>query len=172
MANASRARLTITFHKADRPRPHAWWDAVRPTGGHIVGGYMPIGRGVIPHDLAHLVTEAYFGIDDGFWGLLAQGATFRRGTDRRPTRPGRALVAARRAELGAAEELGNAHHGAWREGFPTPVGAAFDLAAAQWRALPDGGVMRVRWPEGLTSSRPASRATPPRSARRGRSAHA
>jgi hypothetical protein len=53
----------------------------------IRGGYMPIGRGVIPHDLVHFATEAHFGIEDGFWGLLARGATFTRGTGgRRPDR--------------------------------------------------------------------------------------
>ena len=37
---------------------------------------MPIGRGRIPHDLGHMATEAHLGITDGFWGLLARGATF------------------------------------------------------------------------------------------------
>jgi len=27
---------------------------------------MPIGRGVIPHDLGHMATEAHLGIDHGF----------------------------------------------------------------------------------------------------------
>ena len=69
---------------------------------------MPIGRGVIPHDLAYLAAEAHFGIEDGFWGLLARGATFKRGTAQRPTRRGRALMADNRSGLHAAERLGNA----------------------------------------------------------------
>ena len=50
---------------------------------------MPIGRGRIPHDLGHMATEAHFGITDGFWGLLARGATFDQGhaTAAHPTRP-------------------------------------------------------------------------------------
>jgi len=27
---------------------------------------MPIGRGLIPHDLGHMATEAHLGIDHGF----------------------------------------------------------------------------------------------------------
>jgi hypothetical protein len=85
----------------------------------IRGGYMPIGRGVIPHDLVHFATEAHFSIDDGFWGLLARGATFKRGTGGRQTRQGRALVAKNRAGLNAAE---------------------------QWLAVPDNGTLTVHWP--------------------------
>ena len=140
------ARLTISFHKVMEPSPLAWWEAVRPTGGVVRGGWMPIGRGVIPHDLGHLATEAHLGISDGFWGLLARGATFKRGTDRRSTRPGRALVAANRAGLQRAEGLGNEHHHAWAQGRPTPVAPTFDRLAAAWTALPDGGTLVVHWP--------------------------
>jgi hypothetical protein len=107
---------------------------------------MPIGRGVIPHDLAHYATEAHFGIEDGFWGLLALGATFKRGTSKRTTRPGRALVAANRAGLHAAEQLGNAHHALWSSGKPTPVSPTFDRLAEQWLAVPADGTLTVYWP--------------------------
>ena len=116
------------------------------TGGRITGGHMPIGRGVIPHDLGHMATEAVLGLDFGFWGLLARGATFRRGTDRRRTRPGRALIAQHRAELERAEALGNAHHTAWRSGHDTPVRSAFDRFADLWHAVPEGGQLIVEWP--------------------------
>ena len=95
--------LTITFRKVLSPSPHAWWEAERRTGGKVRGGYMPIGRGVIPHDLVHFATEAHLGIEDGFWGMLARGATFKRGTDQRVTRPGRTLIAEHRAGLNAAK---------------------------------------------------------------------
>jgi hypothetical protein len=142
----SRPSLTITFHKVLSPRPHAWWEAERRTGGIIRGGYMPIGRGVIPHDLVHFATEAHFGIEDGFWGLLARGATFKRGTDRRETRPGRELVAQNRAGLNVAEHWGNAHHTLWVDGKPTPVSSTFNRLAEQWSALPDKGTLTVYWP--------------------------
>jgi hypothetical protein len=107
---------------------------------------MPIGRGRIPHDLGHMATEAYFGLDEGFWGLLARGATFDQGTRQRRTKPGRKLIRDHRAELEAAEALGNHHHFAWRDGQPTPVAATFDRLASLWDATPDGGSLTIRWP--------------------------
>ena len=113
--------LTVTFHKVDgrNGSPLAWWEAVRQTRGRIRGGYMPIGRGRIPHDLGHMATEAHLGIHDGFWGLLARGATFEHGTQQRRTRPGRQLIRDHRAALEAAEAIGNEHHFAWVAGQPT-----------------------------------------------------
>jgi hypothetical protein len=107
---------------------------------------MPIGRGVIPHDLAHFATEAHFGLEHGFWGLLARGATFTRGTDRRRTRPGRALVIQHRRELHDAEQLGNVHHSMWTNGDPTPVGPTFERLSERWKALPSKGTLTVEWP--------------------------
>jgi hypothetical protein len=138
--------LTITFHKVLDPRPHAWWEVEKRTGGRFRGGYMPIGRGVIPHDMVHFAAEAHFGIQDGFWGLLARGATFKNGTDKRPTRPGRALVAENRVGLDRAERIGNVHHMLWMERKPTPVSPTFDRLADHWSALPDNGTLTVYWP--------------------------
>lgn len=138
--------LTVTFHKVMSPRPHAWWEAVRRSGGHIRGGHMPIGRGRIPHDLGHMATEGHLGIATGFWGLLARGATFKRGTDRKPTRPGRDLVRRHRHELHHAERIGNLHHSAWVAGEPTPVAPTFDRLERAWAPLPDGGTLTISWP--------------------------
>ncbi len=146
MRPAATPTLTVTFHKVDGRSPHAWWEAVRTTRGRVTGGYMPIGRGRIPHDLGHLVTESQLGITDGFWGLLARGATFDHGTQQRRTKPGRQLIRDHRAALVAAEELGNRHHFAWARGRPTPIGPTFDRLAARWEALPDGGTLTIRWP--------------------------
>lgn len=134
-------RLTVAFVKDELP----WWEATRTTGGTVRGGHMPIGRGVIPHDLAHFATEDHFVLQYGFWGLLARGATFTRGTDRRPTRPGRALVRDHRRDLGEAEHLGNEHHTRWRNGEPTPVAPTFDRLAERWKQLPDGAALTVEW---------------------------
>jgi hypothetical protein len=139
-------QLVVTFRRVLGAIPHSEWEAVRKTGGRVRGGHMPIGRGVIPHDLAHLATEAHLGIDDGFWGLLARGATYKRGTTARPTRRGRAIVRDNRARLHQAEQLGNLHHHAWVTGHPTPVAPTFERLAAAWRELPDGGTLTVRWP--------------------------
>ena len=143
MDRRPRPTLVVTFHRHDRA---AWWEAVRPTRGRVVGGFMPIGRGRIPHDLGHMATEAHFGIADGFWGLLALGATFDHGTRQRPTKPGRQLIRDHRAGLEAAEALGNQHHFAWRDGEPTPVGPTFDRLATLWDDTPDGGTLTIRWP--------------------------
>ena len=121
-------------------------EARRRTGGRVRGGYMPIGRGRIPHDLGHLATEGHFEVTDGFWGLLARGATFRHGTDQRATRPGRALIAEHRDGLRAAEALGNHHHSRWASGASTPVAPVFDRFAEAWDATPEGGTLTVAWP--------------------------
>ena len=140
--------LTVTFHKVDgrNGSPLAWWEAVRQTRGRIRGGYMPIGRGRIPHDLGHMATEAHLGIRDGFWGLLARGATFEHGTQQRRTRPGRQLIRDHRAALEAAEAIGNEHHFAWVAGQPTVLAPTFDRLGRLWDAIPDGGSLTVHWP--------------------------
>jgi hypothetical protein len=107
---------------------------------------MPIGRGRIPHDLAHMATENHFGITDGFWGLLARGATFDHGTDQRRTTRGRQLIRDHRDGLRAAEALGNEHHFRWLMGQPTPVADTFERLARRWEDLADGGTLTVRWP--------------------------
>jgi hypothetical protein len=74
----------------------------------------------IPHDLAQFVIEASTGYQHGFWGLVAQGATFK-STGRRRTRPGRSLIADRRDELSAAEQLAGLHLEQWRAKKPSVV---------------------------------------------------
>ena len=107
---------------------------------------MPIGRGRIPHDLGHMATEAHLDIHDGFWGLLARGATFNHGTRQRPTKPGRQLIRDNRRALAATEALGNHHHATWATGGSTPVAPTFDRLARLWDATPDGGTLTIRWP--------------------------
>jgi hypothetical protein len=142
----SEPSLWVTFQKVDGPSPRAWWEAVRKTRGRVTGGHMPIGRGRIPHDLGHMVTEAHLGIADGFWGLLARGATFSQGTQQRRTKPGRQLIRENRAALHAAEAVGNEHHFAWARGEPTPIAPTFDRLAELWDAVPDGGTLTLHWP--------------------------
>ncbi len=166
MPNRAAPTLTVTFHKVGPPRRNAWWEAVRPTGGRVRGGYMPIGRGRIPHDLGHMASESHFGIEDGFWGLLARGATFKRGTDRRPTATGRALIARHRAGLDEAETIGNAHHWAWVMDRPTPAQPTFDRLAELWSSTPDGGTLTVCWPS--LDVAPGREAAAPVASRRGR----
>jgi len=99
----------------------------------------------LPHDLAQFVVEETFGIQRGFWGLVAKGATFKSIPGRRRTRPGQELIRAHRAALKAVEDLVNTHVSAWRAGASTPAGPALDTMLARWRALPVGGELRLGW---------------------------
>ena len=116
---------------------------------------MPIGRGRIPHDLGHMATEAHLAIADGFWGLLARGATFDHGTRQRRTRPGRQLVSDHRAELRAAEAIGNQHHVAWAAGSRSGR-TTLDRLARLWEATPDGGTLTILWPTLEIAPRPGA----------------
>jgi hypothetical protein len=89
--------------------------------------------------------EVTFGLEEGFWNLVANGATFK-SLGRRRTKPGRQLIAAHRAALNEAEKVVNDHVAAWRDGEPTPVGPALDAMLARWRALPVGEELVVEWP--------------------------
>ena len=87
-----------------------------------------------------------FGIQRGFWGLVAKGATFKSVPGRRLTRPGQELIRAHRAALKAMEDLVNTHVSAWRAGASTPAGPVLDAMLARWRALPVGEELRLVWP--------------------------
>jgi hypothetical protein len=123
------------------------WRAELPGHRRVAGSTMAArsARTDLPHDLAHFVVEAGLGLEHGFWNLVANGATFR-SLGRRPTRPGRQLIAAYRAELNEAEAIVNAHVGAWRDGRPTPVGSELDAMQARWRSLRRGDELVVEWP--------------------------
>ena len=99
----------------------------------------------LPYDLAQFVVEANLSLEDGFWNLVANGATFK-SLGRRQTKPGRQLIADHRAQLNEAEGIVNAHVQAWRDGVPTPLGPTLDATLARWRALRVGEELVVEWP--------------------------
>jgi hypothetical protein len=105
---------------------------------------MAQGKG-IPHDLAQYVIEAATGCRDGFWELVAKGATFK-STGRRGTKPGRALIAQHRNELAGAEALAGLHLERWRAGVVTPVSEALSQAFAQWNELSTNDRLIFEWP--------------------------
>ena len=76
--------------------------------------------GDLPHDLATYVIEAALGLEHGFWGCVADGATFKT-LGRKRTPQGRAVIGRHAAELDAAEIEVNAVYFAWRRGESTPV---------------------------------------------------
>src|SRR3984957_11184653 len=126
--------MRVSFVKLDnKGRGGCRWDAVRGKRTKVPGTTMAVGRD-IPHDLAQYVIEAATGCRNGFWGLVARGATFK-STGRRRTKPGRAIIAAHRADLAGSEKLAGAHLAAWRAGAQNDVTAALDRAFEQWRQL-------------------------------------
>ncbi|HWL43616.1 MAG TPA: hypothetical protein VNQ73_11780 [Ilumatobacter sp.] len=98
----------------------------------------------VPHDLATFVIEQELGIEHGFWGCVAEGATFD-SMGRRVTAEGRAVIRRYTAELAESEAIVNAYHFGWRAGEPTPVDAVLDATLAEWRALPEGAELVRRW---------------------------
>ncbi len=100
--------------------------------------------GDIPHDLSTFVIEAALKIDHGFWGCVADGATFR-SLGRKRTEQGRAVIRRHRPQLELAERVVNATYFAWRRGETTSANEALDQALYEWRILHDGGELVVDW---------------------------
>ena len=133
--------MTVTFHRRGRV---CSWTAVRPPRTVVPGSAMAMGAD-LPHDLSTFVIEAALGIEHGFWGCVADGATFKSlGRKRTPQR--RAIITSRRAELDAAEIIVNGAYGAWRAGQPTEATEALDEMLGRWRALTDGDDLVLEWP--------------------------
>jgi hypothetical protein len=136
--------MRVEFYRAGEGRL-CGWVAAPPKRRPFQGTTMAAGRD-LPHDLAQFVVELTLGLHEGFWGLLANGATFKSVPGRRLTRPGRHVVRAHFDALVAVEGVVNAHVAAWRRGDATPVGPALDAVYARWRALTEGGRLCVEWP--------------------------
>ncbi len=134
----------VDFYRDDEARV-AGWHAVRGQRTWIPGTVMALGRGDISHDLAQYIVEAATNTRDGFWGLLAKGATFK-SIGRKRTVQGRALIAAHREGLRAAEHLAARHLADWRSGRSTPVTQALEGAAAMFSTLKPGERLRYDWP--------------------------
>src|SRR5690606_8507445 len=114
-AMAGRA-MTVTFHKRGRT---CGWTALRPPRTVVPGPTMAAG-GDLPHDLYTFVIEDALGLAHGFWGCVADGATFKT-LGRKRTPQGRAVIARHVDDLEAAEEKVNETFFAWRAGRPTDL---------------------------------------------------
>jgi hypothetical protein len=136
--------MRVTFRKLIEQRVSTW-EAVRGQRTHVPGTTMALGRGGLPHDLVQMIVEASVGIDRGFWGSVASGATFR-STGRKRTRPGRGVIAANRQFIAEAEGVVAEHFHRWQHGLPTPAASHFDEFSRRWDALGDGGHFTVEWP--------------------------
>jgi hypothetical protein len=136
--------MRVEFYKPSEKHALCAWQAVRGKRT-VVPGTVMAGGASVPHDLAQYVIEAATGYANGFWGLLARGATYK-STGRKVTKPGRALIVAHRAELAASEALAGEHLQRWRAGSVTPVTQALDRALEQWRALAPAERLVFEWP--------------------------
>ena len=156
--------MLVEFYKRDhKGRVLAGWDATRNKRTRVPGTVMAAGK-TIPHDLAQYVIEASAGYPDGFWDLVARGATFK-STGRRRTKPGRAVIAAHRDELAGAERLAGLHMALWRARRPSAVSDDLDRALTQWDELLPGQRLVFTWPSahgwvvaGATADRPTAAA--------------
>lgn len=137
-------RVQVTFRKLIEQKVSTW-DAVRAPRTRIPGTTMALGRGGLPHDLVQMIVEGSIGIDRGFWGSVASGATFR-STGRKRTKPGRAVIVSNRQTIADAEHVVGEHFYRWEHGLPTPAAPHFDEVSRYWNALGDGGQITLEWP--------------------------
>jgi hypothetical protein len=100
--------------------------------------------GDLPHDLYTFVIEDALGIEHGFWGCLAAGATFKT-LGRKRTPQGKEVITRHLRELDEAEFRVNDIYFAWRAGTPTPLDRELDSMLATWRALQDGEELALTW---------------------------
>jgi hypothetical protein len=136
--------MRVTFVKLADRRASSW-EAVRGKRTRVPGPVMPLGKGGRPHDLEQLVVEATLGIDRGFWGSIAAGATFR-STGRKRTGPGREIIRRNKQHLDDAEAVAGEHVRRWEEGEDTPCAGPLDELARRWAELGDGDSLTVVWP--------------------------
>ena len=122
--------MTVTFRRMGRG---CGWTALRPPRTVVPGPVMAAG-GDLPHDLYTFVIELGLGIEHGFWGCVADGATFTT-IGRKRTPQGKAVITRHLAELDEAEWRVNEIYFAWRDGRPTPFDRELDAMLARWRAL-------------------------------------
>ena len=136
--------MRVEFYKGAEGRV-CGWVAMPPHRRAFQGSTMAAGRD-LPHDLTQFAIERELEIHDGFWGLLAHGASFASVPGRRPTRPGRALVRVHHAALVQVEVVVNRHYLAWQRGNATPLRPTLDAVYAQWRALGEAERLVLEWP--------------------------
>jgi hypothetical protein len=137
--------VLVVFRKAKRGL--CAWEAHPPKRRPVAAIGGPGGHG-LPHDLLQLLVERELGHRHGFWGCLADGASFRSLVwgGRRRTPQGRAVIASHLTELDAAERDANAEAQAWRHGVATAMTPVLVEMRERWLALPEGGEIELDFP--------------------------
>lgn len=133
--------MTVTFRRRGRG---CSWTALRPPRSVVPGPTMAAG-GDLPHDLYTFVIEDALGLEFGFWGCVAAGATFTT-LGRKQTPQGKAVIARHVEDLDEAEARVNEVYFAWRRGEPTALDNELDEMLARWRALGDDDELVLDWP--------------------------
>jgi hypothetical protein len=136
--------MQVTFRKMVEQRVSTW-EALRGKRTRVPGTSMALGRGGMPHDLVQLVVEGALGLERGFWGSIAAGATFR-STGRKRTRPGRAVISANRDHLAETEAVVAEHVARWRRAHPTPAAPHLLEMDRRWAELGEGEKLVIEWP--------------------------
>lgn len=139
--------MRVIFEK--RKRGLCVWTAFPPKRRAVsAGGGGSTGVNPLPHDLAQLVVERELGLEFGFWGCVAAGATFRTLVKggRRRTRPGVEIIRTHVNEIDEAEHLFHRHVGFWLRGEETPARAALDEALRAWQAIDEHESIEVDFP--------------------------
>jgi hypothetical protein len=136
--------VEVTFRKLIEQRC-SYWVAVRGKRTVVPGTAMALGRGDMPHDLTQLVVEAGMGLQYGFWGCVAAGATFK-STGRKRTKPGRAIIAQHQDELRQTELITSRQVALWKAGHDTPVTRELGRMASLWDSLDQHDELVVDWP--------------------------
>jgi hypothetical protein len=134
--------MEVRFQKGKGGRTCSW-EALRPKRVRVPGPTMAAG-GDIPHDLATFVIEDALGIRHGFWGCVADGATFRT-LGRKRTDPGKAVIRRHLTDLDEAEARVNEVYFTWRAGGATPADDALNEMLTRWRNLGEHEELVVVW---------------------------
>ena len=132
--------MVVTFSRDGRG---CSWRALRPPRTIVPGPTMAAG-GDLPHDLYTFVIEAALGIEYGFWGCVASGATFKT-LGRKQTPQGRVVITSHLDDLDAAERRVNDIYFGWRAGQATPLDSELDSMLLRWRTLSEGEALVLTW---------------------------
>ena len=137
------AVMHVAFTKPAHPRDFPVWVATKGKT-RIEGSILWGDPTSLPHDVFTFVIENELAIDDGFFGTVFAGGTFRSMHKRRHN-AGKAVIAANRPGLNRAEWAVNQHAEDWLAGRPTPCAPALDRALSAWRATSPGATLTLPW---------------------------